>query len=92
VYQAVCEHVDQDDQELPGSVPTQALRRLRLRRHARVAPRGYAPDAQTDTAPETTPSAEVSRALVSAMRRWYAHSGCHDATAQSNLARLAVLR
>jgi hypothetical protein len=29
---------------------------------------------------------------VGAARRWYARSGCHDPTVQSNLARLAVLR
>lgn len=91
--QVVSEYVDHDD-HVPGSVPTQALRRLRLRRHARVAPRGFGPEAQiaADAIPETTPSGEVSRALVNAMRRWYAQSGCHDATTQSNLARLAVLR
>ena len=34
----------------------------------------------------------VCTAVVEGMRRWYAHFACHDATAQANLARLAVLR
>ena len=83
------------EQSSPGSdeaVPSVALRRLRLRRHARNAPRGFnggrAVGANTDAADIFA----VCTAVVEAIRRWYAHSACHDATAQANLARLAVLR
>lgn len=74
------------------AVPTRALRRLQLRRHVRTPPRGYvsAPDESLD--PSQAESVETGRALVGAARRWYARSGVHDPTVQSNLARLAVLR
>jgi hypothetical protein len=78
--------------ETPGSVPTGALRRLQLRRHVRTPPRGY-PSAPDETlGPQEAETVETGRALVGAARRWYARSGCHDPTVQSNLARLAVLR
>ena len=76
----------------PPSVPSLALRRLRLRRHARNAPRGFN---ATHSAKDTENAAEtfaICTAVVEGVRRWYAHSACHDATAQVNLARLAVLR
>ena len=76
----------------PKSVPTRALRRLQLRRHVRTPPRGFASPGHEDLDPEQTQSVETGRALVGAARRWYARSGCHDPTVQSNLARLAVLR
>ena len=78
--------------EAPTQVPTSALRRLQLRRHVRTPPRGYPqrPDASLD--PTEAASDETGRALVGAARRWYARSGCHDPTVQTNLARLAVLR
>lgn len=75
-----------------AAVPSLALRRLRLRRHARNAPRGFnATHAGTeiDNAAETF---AVCMAVVEGVRRWYANFACHDATAQANLARLAVLR
>jgi hypothetical protein len=77
----------------PEFVPTRALRRLQLRRHVRTPPRGYAPVADEKTLdPREAESIETGRALVVAARRWYARSGCHDPTVQTNLARLAVLR
>jgi hypothetical protein len=76
----------------PTQVPTSALRRLQLRRHVRTPPRGYLPPADEDLDPTEAASDETGRALVGAARRWYAHSGCHDPTVQTNLARLAVLR
>jgi hypothetical protein len=79
-------------QGTPTQVPTSALRRLQLRRHVRTPPRGYLPRADAGLAPTEAASDETGRALVGAARRWYAHSGCHDPTVQTNLARLAVLR
>jgi hypothetical protein len=74
------------------SVPTAALRRLQLRRHARSRPRGFllGPDESLD--PQAADSVQTGRTLVEATRRWYARSGVHDPTVQTNLARLAVLR
>jgi hypothetical protein len=72
--------------------PVQALRRLQLRRHVRTMPRGYGPAGEDELDPRSAASDETGRALVGAARRWYAHRGCHDATVQSNLTRLAVLR
>jgi hypothetical protein len=79
----------------PGSapaVPTKALRRLQLRRHARSLPRGFVlgPDESLD--PEAAAAVQTGRTLVEATRRWYSRSGVHDSTVQTNLARLAVLR
>lgn len=76
----------------PTQVPTSALRRLQLRRHVRTPPRGYLARADEGLDPTEAASDETGRALVGAARRWYAHSGCHDPTVQTNLARLAVLR
>jgi len=78
--------------EREPAVPTRALRRLQLRRHVRTPPRGYAPRAEAASDPHEAQSIEAGRALVGAARRWYARSGVHDPTVQTNLARLAVLR
>ncbi len=74
------------------AVPTAALRRLQLRRHARSLPRGFVlgPDESLD--PLAAEAVQAGRTLVEAARRWYARSGVHDPTVQTNLARLAVLR
>ena len=83
-------------QQQPGSatpsVPTAALRRLQLRRHARTRPRGFllGPDESLDA--QAADSVQTGRMLVEGTRRWYARSGVHDPTVQTNLARLAVLR
>ena len=74
------------------AVPTAALRRLQLRRHARTRARGFllGPDESLD--PQAAEAVRTGRALVEATRRWYARSGVHDPSVQFNLARLAVLR
>lgn len=74
------------------AVPALALRRLQLRRHVRTPPRGYRASADDTLDPHEAQSAQTGLALIRAARRWYARSGCHDPTVQSNLARLAVLR
>lgn len=76
----------------PPSVPVLALKRLRLRRHARTPPRGFNSDRPGNLAPEGSIAVETSMILVEVVRRWYAHSACHDPVVQANLARLAVLR
>lgn len=73
-------------------VPSLALRRLRLRRHARLAPRGFNTALATKENEDAAETFAVCTAVVEGIRRWYAHFACHDATAQANLARLAVLR
>jgi hypothetical protein len=73
------------------SVPSLALRRLRLRRHARNAPRGFNASRTSENRDDAETFA-ICIAVVEGVRRWYAHFACHDATAQANLARLAVLR
>ncbi len=74
------------------SVPSHALCRLRLRRHARTRPRGFSANRTGNGTPGAAEAIEICTALVEGMRRWYAQSACHDAVAQANLARLAVLR
>lgn len=91
VCRALSEHVDQDAGS-PSGVPSIALRRLRLRRHARTTPRGFAFEPPGTEDPDAADAVEICTALVDGVRRWYAHSACHDAVAQKNLARLAVLR
>lgn len=92
-HEHICRIVDKQggDSETTPSVPSLALRRLRLRRHARNAPRGFnaSRTAENQDAAETF---AICAAVVEAVRRWYAHYACHDATVQANLARLAVLR
>jgi glutamine synthetase adenylyltransferase len=92
VRRAVCERLAHEEAAAPKSVPARALRRLRLRRHVRTAPRGYSPEHSSPPDPQTSEMAQICTALVDAARRWYARSACHDTTVQANLARLAVLR
>ncbi|HVO44935.1 MAG TPA: hypothetical protein VMT29_01250 [Steroidobacteraceae bacterium] len=73
-------------------VPLNALRRLRLRRHARNAPRGFNSELLDSENPDAVDAVELCTAVVDGVRRWYAHSACRNPTAQANLARLAVLR
>jgi hypothetical protein len=80
------------DRTSAATVPSLALRRLRLRRHARHAPRGFNGDRAIEDHEDHAQTFAVCTAVVEGMRRWYAHFACHDATAQANLARLAVLR
>jgi hypothetical protein len=73
-------------------VPMRALRRLQLRRHARMLPRGFRAWPASDLPPRESEAFDMCTALIEAARRWYARSACHDPTVQANLARLAVLR
>jgi len=73
-------------------VPSLALKRLRLRRHARTRPRGFSPGRSVVLDPQGSEAVETSTILVEAARRWYAQSAVHDSAVQANLARLAVLR
>ncbi|HEY6482245.1 MAG TPA: hypothetical protein VIY54_01845 [Steroidobacteraceae bacterium] len=91
ICKALCDHLDSGS-STPGSVPSDALRRLRLRRHARNPPRGYPIERLGVQDPKAAKTIEICTAVVEGVRRWYANVACHDATAQGNLARLAVLR
>ncbi|MGH8277160.1 MAG: hypothetical protein ACRETH_10755 [Steroidobacteraceae bacterium] len=75
-----------------ATVPSLALRRLRLRRLARTPPRGFNAGRSGTLDPEGSNAVETCSILVESARRWYAQSACHDQTVQANLARLAVLR
>jgi hypothetical protein len=75
-----------------ATVPTIALKRLRLMRLVRTPPRGFNTGRTTTFAPEGTNAIETCSILVEAARRWYAQSAVHDKAVQANLARLAVLR
>jgi hypothetical protein len=74
------------------AVPMCALRRLQLRRHVRMPPRGFFSGRAANLPPREAETVEMCTALLEAARRWYARSACHDPTVQGNLARLAVLR
>jgi hypothetical protein len=80
--------------ELAGAepVPMRALRRLQLRRHVRMLPRGFLPERTVYLTAREAETAEMCSALLEAAARWYARRACHDAVVQDNLARLAVLR
>jgi hypothetical protein len=86
------EHAAGDPVRSADAVPSLALRRLRLRRHARNSPRGFARSRFRGDDQNAVEAIEVCTAVVEGVRRWYAHSACHNPTAQANLARLAVLR
>jgi len=79
-------------QNVRTNVPSLALKRLRLRRHARTPPRGFSFDRSGALGPEANSTMDTCSILVEAARRWYAHSAVHDSVVQANLARLAVLR
>jgi len=93
-HEHICRVLDQksEDGSPTASVPSVALKRLRLRRHARHAPRGFNGSLAVKENEDHAETFAVCTAVVEGMRRWYAHFACHDATAQANLARLAVLR
>ncbi|HUI60403.1 MAG TPA: hypothetical protein VLX90_09275 [Steroidobacteraceae bacterium] len=74
------------------SVPLNALRRLRLRRYARNAPRAFNSELVDSENPGAAEAVDLCTAVVDGVRRWYAHSACRNPTTQANLARLAVLR
>jgi hypothetical protein len=82
-------HVPDDE---PAMVPFLALKRLRLRRHARTPPRGFSSGSRGALDAEGAGAVTTCSILVEAVRRWYAHSAVRDPIVQVNLARLAVLR
>ncbi len=75
-----------------SGVPTQALRRFRLRRLARTPPSRFAPERVRASDSEGKDATDMCKVVVEAMSRWYAHAGCSDPVVQSNLGRLAILR
>lgn len=89
VSSTVMSHMIQDEGD---SVPSLALKRLRLRRHARTPPRGFSSDRTANVGPEANNAIDTCSILVEAARRWYAHNAVHDSAVQANLSRLAVLR
>ena len=92
-YERLARRIAERSAELAGTepVPMRALRRLQLRRHVRMPPRGFVPERVYLTAREAE-TAEICDALLEASARWYARSACHDPAVQNNLSRLAVLR
>jgi len=92
-YERVCSSVLSRTVQGEGTnVPSLALKRLRLRRHARTPPRGFSFDRSGTQGPEANNAMDTCSILVEAARRWYAHSAVHHPVVQANLARLAVLR
>ena len=76
-----------------ATVPSLALKRLRLRRLVRTPPRGFSAGRSAGVVtPAGTVAVETCNIVVETARRWYAQSAVHDQTVQANLARLAVLR
>jgi hypothetical protein len=92
ICEMVEKHAGQTSVDSADAVPSTALRRLRLRRFARNAPRGFNGGRSVAENSGAADTFAICTAVVEAIRRWYAHSACHDATTQANLARLAVLR
>jgi hypothetical protein len=82
------------DDESGTAMPAVALRQLRLRRLTRATPMrrktAISELLRLDAALE--PEREAALALVDAVRHWYTDRGAMDATVQTNLARLAILR
>ena len=79
--------------EAPSGVPIAALKRLRLRRHARPAPprhRSTLEEIPLETAED--PSHNLCMYIIHAVHYWYDDWAAFDSTVQTNLARLAVLR
>jgi hypothetical protein len=92
-YERVCSAVlSRTVHDEEANVPSLALKRLRLRRHARTPPRGFSFDRSGALGPEANSAIDTCSILVEAARRWYAHCAVHDRIVQANLARLAVLR
>ena len=93
-HEHICRVLDErsDNKVASAAIPSLALRRLRLRRHARNAPRGFNSSHAAKANQDDADTFAICTAVVEGVRRWYAHYACHDAVAQANLARLAVLR
>lgn len=93
-YERLTRRITECSTELASaeSVPMHALRRLQLRRHVRMPPRGFVPENRVYLTVREAETAEICEALLEASARWYARSACHDPAVQNNLSRLAVLR
>ena len=91
VTNAVLAHTPNED---TATVPSLALKRLRLRRLVRIPPRGFSAGRASSSVliPEGSNAIETCSLIVEATRRWYAQNAVSDKTVQANLARLAVLR
>ena len=72
-----------------SGVPFAALRALRLSRKTREV---HAPTTPSDLISEANKTRSLICALLGAQSRWYEQEGRYQATAQTNLARLGVLR
>ena len=93
-YERLTRRIAERSAELAADepVPMRALRRLQLRRHVRMPPRGFVPENRAYLTAREAETAEICEALLEASARWYARSACHDPAVQNNLSRLAVLR
>jgi hypothetical protein len=80
------------DLDAASGVPIDALKRLRLRRLARPAPPRRRAALQEFSDVTEDPSHSVCLYIMHAVHRWYDDWASLDATVQTNLARLAVLR
>src|SRR5215467_12313548 len=87
-YEHLARNITERVLQAAGSecVPTRALRRLQLRRHARALPRGFRARRLGDLPAREREAFDICAALIEAGRRWYARSACHDPTVQANLA------
>src|SRR5882757_8052504 len=77
-HQHICRVLDESSEGNAASpaVPSLALRRLRLRRHARHAPRGFTAARKIEESGDDAERFAVCTALVEGVRRWYAHFAC----------------
>ena len=92
LYALTRERVGFSELDAASGVPIDALKRLRLRRLARPAPpRRRAVLTELEGVAEET-SHSVCFYIMHAVHRWYDEWASLDATVQTNLARLAVLR
>jgi len=78
--------------EASTGVPIAALKRLRLRRHARPAPPRHHAALDENAVVADDPSHNICIYILHAVRHWYDDVAGFDPTVQTNLARLAVLR
>jgi hypothetical protein len=85
VYEGWCARSGEHE---PG-VPFVALRNLRLQRRTRETLIEFR---LSESAPSSSNSQAITRALLGAACRWYEELGRYQPTVQTNLARLGVLR
>src|SRR5262249_49112708 len=84
-HQQICRLLDEKSANTAAgaAVPSVELRRFRLRRHARNAPRGFNASHSGKTGPDVAEIFAVCTAVVEGVRRWYANFACHDPIAQA---------